>query len=81
MDQPRGIGAEFETVAFTHGGRTHDVFRAGSGPGVVVIHEVPGLHPGVVEFARRLTNAGYTVYLPSLFGRPDEDATTGAVVR
>jgi len=81
MDQPSGIGAEFDTVAFTHEGRTHDVFRAGSGPGVVVIHEVPGLHPGVVEFARRLTAAGFTVYLPSLFGRPGEDATTGAVVR
>jgi dienelactone hydrolase len=81
MDQPSGIGGDFESVAFTHEGRTHDVFRAGSGPGVVVIHEVPGLHPGVVEFARRLTHAGYTVYLPSLFGRPGEDATTGAVVR
>jgi dienelactone hydrolase len=81
MDQPSGIGAEFESEAFTHAGRTHDVFRAGSGPGVVVIHEVPGLHPGVVEFARRLIQVGYTVYLPSLFGRPGEDATTGAIVR
>jgi dienelactone hydrolase len=81
MNQPRGIGAEFGTSTFTHEGRTHDVFRAGSGPGVVVIHEIPGLHPGVIEFARRLIHAGYTVYLPSLFGRPGEEPTTGAIVR
>jgi dienelactone hydrolase len=30
---------------------------------------MPGVHPGVVEFARILVAAGYTVYLPSLFGR------------
>src|SRR6266536_2599926 len=81
MNDPTGIGAEFDTTTFTHEGRTHDVFRAGSGPAVVVIHEVPGLHPGVIEFARRLVDAGFTVYLPSLFGRQGEEPTTGAIVR
>jgi hypothetical protein len=42
MSQRREIGAEFDATTFTHEGRTHDVLRAGSGPGVVVIHEVPG---------------------------------------
>jgi dienelactone hydrolase len=81
MNDPTGIGAEFDTTTFTHEGRTHDVFRAGSGPAVVVIHEVPGLHPGVIEFARRLVDAGFAVYLPSLFGRPGQEPTTGAIVR
>jgi dienelactone hydrolase len=81
MDEPGRIGAEFDAASFTYQGRSHEVFRAGSGPGVVVIHEVPGLHPGVVEFGRRLIGAGFTVYLPSLFGRPGEAASTGAVVR
>jgi dienelactone hydrolase len=81
MNQPDGIGAEFESTTFVHEGRSHEVFRAGSGPGVVVIHEVPGVHPGVIEFARRLIDAGYTVYLPSLFGRPGQEPTTGAIVR
>jgi dienelactone hydrolase len=62
----------FERSEFEHGGITHDVYRAGSGPAVIVMHEMPGLHPGVVEFARRLTGDGYTVYLPSMFGRPGE---------
>jgi dienelactone hydrolase len=81
MGAPRPIGPEFDAFTFTHRGRTHEVFHAGAGPGVVVVHEIPGLHPGVVDFGRRLIDAGYTVYLPSLFGRPGEPPTTGALVR
>jgi dienelactone hydrolase len=81
MSAPSRIGPEFDAAAFTHQGRTHELFRAGHGPGVIVVHEIPGLHPGVVEFGRRLIDAGYTVYLPSLFGRPGEEPTTGAIVR
>lgn len=60
----------FDVTTFTHGGRTHEVYRAGAGPAVVVIHEMPGLHPGVTAFGQRLVEAGYRVYLPSMFGRP-----------
>jgi dienelactone hydrolase len=81
MSAPRRIGSEFESATFAHQGHTHEVFRAGAGPGVVVVHEIPGLHPGVIEFGRRLIDAGYTVYLPSLFGRPGAEPTTGAVAR
>lgn len=81
MTDPGGVGAEFVRSTFTHAGRTHEVFRAGSGPAVVVIHEVPGLDPGVIGFGRRLIAARYTVHLPSLFGRPGEGVTTGAIVR
>jgi dienelactone hydrolase len=35
----------------------------------------------MVTFAQRLLQAGYTVYLPSLFGRPGQPASTGAVLR
>lgn len=60
----------FEVTTFAHGGREHEVYRAGDGPAVVVTHEIPGLHPGVIAFGQRLVGAGYRVYLPSLFGRP-----------
>ena len=73
--------AGFDQVAFTHQGRTHQVYRAGRGPAVIVIHEIPGIHPGMVTFAQRLLEAGYTVYLPSLFGRPGQPPSTGAVLR
>jgi dienelactone hydrolase len=70
----------FDQVSFTHQGRPHPVYRAGTGPAVIVIHEIPGIHPGMVTFAQRLLQAGYTVYLPSLFGWPGQPASTGAVL-
>jgi hypothetical protein len=62
--------AEFRAFDFTHDRRPHEVFRGGSGPAVLVLHEIPGLHPGVIDFARRLIAAGYSVYLLSLYGGP-----------
>jgi hypothetical protein len=71
----------FEQAPFTHEGRSHQVDRAGTGPAVIVIHEIPGIHPGMLAVAQRLLAAGYSVYLPSLFGRPGQPANTGAVLR
>jgi len=71
----------FEVTTFAYGGWEHEVYRAGTGPAVVVIHEIPGLHPGVIAFGQRLVDTGYTVYLPSLFGRPGAAATAGATFR
>lgn len=62
--------ADYERFEFTHGGRTRPVYRRGSGPAVIVIHEMPGLHPLVIRFADRVAAAGMTVYCPSLFGEP-----------
>lgn len=61
---------DFETFDFDFGGATRRVYRRGEGPAVVVIHEIPGLHPLVFRFANRLVDAGFAVYLPSLFGEP-----------
>jgi len=49
---------------------TRPVWRRGSGPAVIVIHEMPGLHPLVIRFADRVAAAGMTVFCPSLFGEP-----------
>jgi len=46
----------FEAFPFTHAGATRDVYRRGSGPGVVVIHEIPGITPEVARFGRRHGN-------------------------
>jgi dienelactone hydrolase len=69
--------AGFERTTFAHEGAERDVFMAGTGPAVIVIHEIPGLHPGVVEFAQRVVEAGFRVYLPSLFGTPGRPVSTG----
>lgn len=60
----------FTASTFTYDGLSRQVFRAGTGPAVIVIHEVPGLHPDVIAFSRRVVDAGLSVYMPSLFGTP-----------
>ena len=53
------------------------MWRRGQGPAVIVIHEMPGLHPLVIRFADRVAAAGMTVFCPSLFGDPGRPATLG----
>ena len=65
----------FERSLFTHNGVTHDTYRRGEGPGVVVIHEVPGITPNVRRFAERVVDAGFTVVMPDLFGTPNKAPT------
>ena len=77
MTNPFPDLARFEA---TYHGKTHAVFRGGAGPAVIVIHEIPGLHPGVAAFGRRLIAAGMTVYLPSLFGEPGREVSAGYLV-
>ncbi len=60
----------FETRTFCHDGEARTVYRRGVGPGVLVMHEVPGIIPQVTDFARRVADAGFTVALPHLFGIP-----------
>ena len=53
---------------FTHDGVTHATYRKGSGPVVVVVHEIPGITPKVLEFAERVVAQGFTVVMPLLVG-------------
>jgi dienelactone hydrolase len=45
------------------------VHVAGSGPAVIVMPETPGIGPHLARFARWVRDAGFTVWMPSLFGR------------
>jgi dienelactone hydrolase len=44
------------------------VYVTGAGPAVVLMPEMPGISPDVARFGRWLRDAGFRVYLPSLFG-------------
>lgn len=70
----------FERFEFDDGRWTREVYKIGSGPAVIVIHEVPGLHPGVLAFARDLAASGLTAYCPSLFGKPAKQVTRGYAI-
>jgi len=51
-------------------GRSKRVFVSGEGPAVIVMAEMPGIYPLVSRFARRVRDAGFTVWMPNLFGDP-----------
>ena len=59
----------FTTFGFEHGGLMRLVYQGGSGRGVILMHEVPGLYPLVIAFGRRLVREGFRVYMPSLVGK------------
>lgn len=65
----------------TAGGITHPTYRKGSGPGVIVVHEIPGITPAVLAFGEDLVARGFTVVMPSLFGRPGAEPTVLETVR
>jgi dienelactone hydrolase len=44
------------------------VYADGAGPAVVVMTEMPGISPDVLRLARWVRDAGFRVYVPSLFG-------------
>jgi dienelactone hydrolase len=60
---------DFERREITLDGVAKKVYVAGSGPGVIVMTEMPGISPHVARFSRWVRDAGFTVYMPSLFGR------------
>ncbi len=62
--------ADFERRSVTVLAQTRDVFVAGTGPGVIIMHEMPGITPQVAAFARMVRDAGFSVYMPLLFGEP-----------
>lgn len=60
---------DFEGREITLNDVAKKVFVSGSGPAVIVMTEMPGISPHVARFARWVREAGFTVYMPSLFGR------------
>jgi dienelactone hydrolase len=79
MTAPEADLTGWTPAPFTGGGYTHDVYRKGEGPGVVLIPEIPGIHPGVLGLGNHLVDNGFTVAIPSLFGDPGRAKTAGYI--
>lgn len=60
---------DFTQVELTFVDETKVVHTTGRGPAVIVLTEMPGITPEVARFARWVCDAGFTVWMPSLFGR------------
>jgi dienelactone hydrolase len=80
MGAPESDLTGWSVAPFTGGGYTHDVYRKGEGPGVVLIPEIPGIHPGVLGLGNHLVDNGFTVAIPSLFGEPGRPISVGYVL-
>lgn len=61
--------SDFSGRKITLNGVEKRVYTAGIGPAVIVMAEMPGISPQLARFARWLCAAGFSVYMPSLFGR------------
>lgn len=65
---------------FTAAGFTHTTYRKGSGPGVVLVHEIPGITPSVLGFAEEVVAAGFTVVMPLLVGEVGREPSQGYIM-
>ncbi len=60
----------WELGEFEAAGLSYPTYRRGTGPGVIVVHEIPGITPLVTKFANEVVARGFTVVMPSLVGTP-----------
>ena len=67
--------SDFEKLELTFDNDTRTVFRKGQGPAVILMHEIPGIHPGVIRLANAFCDAGLSIWLPSLLGKPSKEAS------
>jgi len=69
--------SDFQEETFTALGSSKSLYRMGSGPAVIIIHEIPGLTPLVAAFGRKVAERGMTAVLPDLFGTPGRAPSPG----
>lgn len=74
--------AEYSAAPFSATGNngtqiSHDVYRRGDGPPVVIIQELPGIGPETLHLADAFVARGFEVILPHLFG-PLEKVSMGS---
>ena len=62
--------------SFSSASLTRDMYRKGTGPVVIVVHEIPGITPAVERFANDVVDAGFTVVMPDLVGTPGQEAVS-----
>lgn len=72
---------DFTCRSITIDGAAHDVYIAGTGPAVLVLPEVPGITPEVADCSRRLVEAGFSVWMPSLFGEAGAPFSQGGALK
>ena len=71
LDPARADTAVFaDCFDFEQDGMHHPVYRAGAGPAVLWMIEMPGINPELWRLGNWLVAAGFTVFVPDLFAPP-----------
>jgi dienelactone hydrolase len=65
----------WEKSTFTSATINRDTYRKGTGPVVIVVHEIPGITPAVERFADDVVAAGFTVVMPDLVGTAGQEVS------
>ncbi len=75
----QGRSVAWRSMPFDGAERRYTVYRAGEGPGVLIMHEIPGIYDAVVDFADRVVEAGFSVAMPDLFGEVGRPLSAGYI--
>lgn len=70
----------FESFEFADSGMSHVVYVRGNGPGVLLMHELPGMVPQCLALATAIANRGFTVFMPLMFGEANTPPATSRLL-
>ena len=59
---------EFAPANGSYKGQKRDVYHLGEGPPIVILHELPGLSAATFSLADHMIRAGFSCYIPLMFG-------------
>ncbi|MFC3616247.1 dienelactone hydrolase family protein [Lutimaribacter marinistellae] len=80
-DRPAHSSFRFSAPLSTGAQASHEVHFSGSGPPILILQELPGIGPQTLELAARLNRAGFSTYLPHLFGPFGREAIAANALR
>ena len=66
----------YQRERFEAVGIAHDVYRAGDGPTVILLHELPSISWRTVKLAEHIRKRGFRVVMPALVGGVIDEPTT-----
>ena len=70
----------FDSFEFAADGVSHPVYLRGTGPGVLLMHELPGMVPECVALATAIATRGFTVFMPLMFGEANAPPATSRLL-
>ena len=72
---------DYQSQRLCFAGREYTVYTKGQGPCVILVHETPNAHPAVFELADHIAEAGFQLWLPSLFGIANAPVSPSKAIR